>query len=334
MSSESIAWTRRITCISCSLLLLSVGLFSLGGCDSEKWLPEVSEVAGDLVESVGTTIEPVSHVITGGEKIKIASFNIQVFGQTKASKPKVMKTLASIIREFDVVAVQEIRTKDPEPVKELLAEINHGGYHYDVLLGPRLGRTSSKEQYAYIYNASRIEVARNSIYTVNDRRDWLHREPYVARFRVITDDPNSGFTFTLVNIHTDPDEVEFEIDVLDDVLRSVARSGRSEDDIILLGDLNAAPDEFGELGKLPSLQWVVKDEPTNTRRSKTYDNILFSSITTTEYTGRGGVYDFPTIYSLSKQDALAVSDHLPVWAEFTAKEAAPARIAGEPRSRN
>ena len=41
--------------------------------------------------------------------VKIASFNIQIFGQTKASKPEVMDILAKIIRRYDIVAIQEIR---------------------------------------------------------------------------------------------------------------------------------------------------------------------------------------------------------------------------------
>jgi hypothetical protein len=48
----------------------------------------------------------------GGPAIRIASFNIQVFGDAKAKKPYVMATLASIIQNFQVVAIQEIRTQD------------------------------------------------------------------------------------------------------------------------------------------------------------------------------------------------------------------------------
>ena len=41
--------------------------------------------------------------------IKIASFNIQNFGQSKSSKQEVMDILVQIIRDFDIVAIQEIR---------------------------------------------------------------------------------------------------------------------------------------------------------------------------------------------------------------------------------
>ena len=45
---------------------------------------------------------------TGGPTIRIASFNIQVFGRAKEQNVAAMQTLASIIQNFDVVAIQEI----------------------------------------------------------------------------------------------------------------------------------------------------------------------------------------------------------------------------------
>ncbi len=51
------------------------------------------------------------------DTIKIASFNIQVFGRSKASKPEVMEVLSRIISQFDVVAIQEIRDKTGKAIK-------------------------------------------------------------------------------------------------------------------------------------------------------------------------------------------------------------------------
>ena len=43
--------------------------------------------------------------------IRIASFNIQVFGEKKVGDPRVRSLLVEIIRQFDVVAIQEIRSQ-------------------------------------------------------------------------------------------------------------------------------------------------------------------------------------------------------------------------------
>ena len=47
-----------------------------------------------------------------GESIKVASFNIQVFGKEKMSKANVTQILAEIIRRFDVVAIHHHMTGD------------------------------------------------------------------------------------------------------------------------------------------------------------------------------------------------------------------------------
>src|SRR5262245_10071162 len=95
--------------------------------------------------------------------IKIATFNIQVFGRTKLAKPEVMRILAETIRKFDVVAIQEVRA-ETDVVRPFVDLINSTGRHYDYVVGPRLGRTNSKEQYAFIFDAQTIEVDRGSVY--------------------------------------------------------------------------------------------------------------------------------------------------------------------------
>ena len=109
--------------------------------------------------------------------IKIASFNIQVFGVSKLKKTPVMQVLAEVVRRFDVVAIQEVRATDDNVVPQFLALINANGARYNFVIGPRLGRTNSKEQYAVLFNTARIEVDRGSVYTVDDPQDLLHREP-------------------------------------------------------------------------------------------------------------------------------------------------------------
>ena len=42
---------------------------------------------------------------------------------------------------------------------------------------------------------------------------------------------------------------------------------------------------------------------------------------TSEYMGRWGVFDLMAEYGLTRDEALRVSDHLPVWAEFSVYEA-------------
>lgn len=269
-----------------------------------------------------------SYSADSGDRIRIASFNIQVFGESKLAKPRVMQVLSDVVRQFDVVAVQEIRAVSQDVVPRFVALINANGAQYDYAVGPRLGNTSSKEQYAYIFNTARLELDRGSLYTVQDPENALHREPLVASFRVRGPPPEQAFTFTLVNIHTDPDVVPQELAALDDVYRAVRNDGRGEDDVIILGDLNADDRHLGELGQIPYLTCAISGVPSNTRRTQLYDNIVFDSRASVEFTGVAGVYDLTGEYGLTLEQALEVSDHLPVWAEFSAWEGgAPSRVA-------
>ena len=257
------------------------------------------------------------------QTILIASFNIQAFGVKKVSDPVVVDRIAKILRLFDVVAIQEVRATDQTVLPQLIQIVNSQGGRYDFILGPRLGRTDSKEQYCYVYDTSRILSSPAASYTVNDTADLLHREPLVGRFATRVPAGYPPFTFSLMNIHTDPGEVKQELPVMHTVLHAVREyewTSAREDDVLLMGDLNAAPSKFGNLAKVPGILWVISDQPTNTRRTELYDNILFDRGPTNEYVGRSGVLDMATVFGIPIEEALKVSDHNPIWAEFSIVE--------------
>jgi len=261
------------------------------------------------------------------ETIRIAAFNIQVFGVTKMGKPHVMDVLAEVMRRFDVIAIQEIRSVDQTLMPRFVELVNSDGSQYDYIIGPRLGRTSSKEQYAYVYNTRTVHLNRDWVYTIDDPNDRLHREPFIANFRARGPPPSEAFSFTLINIHTDPDEVPSELAALADVFRAVQNDGLGEDDIILLGDLNTHEHRLGELADIPNIKWAISGMTTNTRANRAYDNILFDRVATSEYTGQFGVMNLMREFDLTLEEAIEVSDHYPVWAEFSIYESSEVSAA-------
>jgi deoxyribonuclease-1-like protein len=264
--------------------------------------------------------QPASVPVPSEPTLRIASFNIQVFGNTKASKSYVMESLAQIIRKFEVVAIQEIRSQNEHLIRDFVELVNRTGLRYDYVIGPRVGYTQSKEQFAYLFNTARVQVDYQSVYTISDPDGMIHREPLVATFMTRGVDPAQAFTFTLVNLHTDPDDVAEEVDALAEVYRVVRRSSRGEDDIILLGDFNADDRHLGRLGQLPGVVPVISGVATNARQTEQYDNLIIHQPSTTEYAGRSGVFDVMRFINRSLKDTLLVSDHFPVWAEFSVYE--------------
>jgi endonuclease/exonuclease/phosphatase family metal-dependent hydrolase len=308
------------------------------GCNAEKTLEQLARKAGEELaggnksnsQASQPPATPVSHQVPvrHGARVTIATFNIQVFGTKKEEDGRVMDVLARIVRMFDVIAIQEVRSTDQQLIPRFVELVNADGSHYAHVIGPRLGNTSSKEQYVYLYDQARIELDPTSVYTTEEN-PLIHREPLVARFRVRGPPSEKAFTFTLVNVHTDPDETDVELDELAEVFRSVQQNGSREDDVILLGDLNEDDKHLGELARLPHIAWVISDQPTNTRRTKSYDNIVFNAQATVEYLSQSGVLDLQNDLGLTEQQALDVSDHMPVWAAFSAYEGGAGPIAAQ-----
>jgi endonuclease/exonuclease/phosphatase family metal-dependent hydrolase len=310
------------------LLLAAGGYYAINNIDGLDQL-KLRERGGTSKQSeydAPPLIKRDDHVI------RVASFNIQVFGAQKLNTPAVMKLLADVARHFDIIAIQEVRASSSDILPRFVDLINSTGRHYDFLIGPRLGRTSSKEQYAFIFDTASIETSRDDAYTVEDPNDRLHREPFVGWFRVRGPKESEAFTFTLVNVHTDPDETAGEVDALAVAYRAVRDDGRGEDDTIMLGDFNVSDRRLGRLGDLSGMTPVISGLSTNTRGDKQYDNILFTLPATQEFTGRGGVFDLVREYNLTLDQALEVSDHMPIWAEFSIYEGGQSgRFASRPR---
>ena len=122
------------------------------------------------------------------------------------------------------------------------------------------------------------------------------------------------------------------MNVLDDVFSPCSNDGRKEDDVIMLGDLNVDDRHLGELGRIAEHHVVhQRRADERARGTQLYDNLVFSKRSTVEFTGRAGVYDYMREFNLSQDEALEISDHIPVWAEFSIYEGGvPGRVATGP----
>lgn len=154
-----------------------------------------------LVTAVGAgqAVSAASAADASPETIRIATFNIKVFGPTKAGKPDVMSVLAGIVRKYDIVAVQEIKDRKRKVPGLSLDEINDGRDEYGVLSSERTGKQVddrySLEQYAYYYRKSTIAVLDEGGLYDDSGSDHFQREPFVARFVAKA----GNFTFAMVN---------------------------------------------------------------------------------------------------------------------------------------
>lgn len=263
----------------------------------------------------------------GSRVMRVASFNVRSLGPAKMAKPHITEALVTMIRQYDVIALQEIQSSRDDLLPMILDRLNQSGRQFDYLIGPRVGRTPPHHQFAIVFDTERLETDRYQLYTVDDPQDLLSYEPLVAWFRCKGVPPEEAFTFSLATVRLDDQFADSERTILPGLIDAIQRDGRGEDDWILAGDFGGGISQLTSLDN-KEVRFAIRDLPTDVAGTRMLDTICFSARATTEFTGRAGAFDFLRQYNLSIERTLEISDHLPVWAEFSVIEGAePGRIA-------
>jgi hypothetical protein len=92
---------------------------------------------------------------------KISAFNLQRFGPTKAQDSNFIDTVKNYIATQDIILLQEITTTDQSLVNLLVPT------GYDLVVSERLGSTSYKEQYAYVFN-NKIQILKDYVHELTN----------------------------------------------------------------------------------------------------------------------------------------------------------------------
>lgn len=272
---------------------------------------------------------------TAGRPLMVGSFNIQRFGNSKFAKETVLNQLMEVTYPFDVLAIQEVVSQQEAVVQNFVEKLNTKyNAKFNYVVGPFVGRTTYKERAAFIYDTSRVKLVEQP-FIVADPEDKLHREPLVARFQVRDELSPTPFTFVLANVHLDPDAGAAELDHVSDLLNAFGSMFQGkEDDFLVLGDFNLSPEKMFKETKFsarPEWKPVLDNQVmTNTRKDQAYDNILYQAQNTQEFMRRQGVIDLQARFRISLEEALEISDHLPIWAAFALSEAGSQEVASNP----
>ena len=252
---------------------------------------------------------------------RLATFNLGRLDENKLANRRVSDVLVHFVPRFELVAVQGVRGKNQGVLARLVEQINAAsGRTFDFATCPTQQRDAIEHYSAFLFDRARIEVDRTTVRFVEDRLGRFRTKPLVGAFRARGPDPAEAFTFTLINVETDPDRTAAELDLLADVYRAVREDGRNEDDIILLGDLQSDDAHLGRLGNLLGVAPLLSGMPTTVRGTQLLDNILLDRRATREFNGRVDVVDMLKEFELTMPGAIEVSEHLPVWAEFSCYE--------------
>ncbi|NXJ80602.1 DNAS1 protein, partial [Trogon melanurus] len=261
------------------------------------------------------------HVAT---MLKISAFNIKTFGDTKMSNQTIADIIVSILSEYDIALVQEVRDSDLSAVKKLMNQLNRTSSRpYEYLVSIPLGRSSYKEQYLFIYRSDMVSVLGSYYYDDGCEpcgNDTFSREPFIVKFSSPTTKVEE---FVLVPLHSEPSHAAEEIDALYDVYTDVVNKWATNN-ILFLGDFNAGC-SYVTSSQWPSIrlrsfnacEWLIPDSADTTVATTTtcaYDRIVACGTALRQdiKPGSATVNNFQKTFHLQIKDALAVSDHFPV----------------------
>jgi len=223
--------------------------------------------------------------------IKLANWNLQIFGDSKASKPEIMNVYVNTLTNYDIAFVQEIRDSDGSSFSNLCSILTN----YDNKISSRAGRSSSKEQYGVIYKKS-IKAEMKDYNP--DAQDRWERPPTAVDFNI------NGYRLKVYNIHTKPGDVKSELSSLEQI---VSTNGN----VIILGDLNADGNYYNPIDntELDGWNWVIgnDEDTTSSETDCAYDRIIMNADAYQEYS-TSGVFKAGIIKD--------ISDHYPVWVEI------------------
>jgi hypothetical protein len=218
----------------------------------------------------------------------LSSWNIKEFGHLKKRLPESYFYIAEIISNFDLVAIQEIKSglKDLEILMKLL------GRDWCYLINDVTeGKDGNSERFAYLCDTRRVNFSGlageillwKELFEEGEEDFQLKRTPYITGFR-------AGWkTFSLLNVHLQPDDDEAgralrkkEVKLLMKALAAKKKKKTNwTDNIIIMGDFNLYKKDTEIIGIFEENQFkesdILEGLNTNTAVSQeTFDRMFFS----------------------------------------------------------
>ncbi|MFA4869029.1 MAG: endonuclease/exonuclease/phosphatase family protein [Pedobacter sp.] len=247
------------------------------------------------------------------QNVSICSWNIQHFGKTKTDAE--ISYIANIIKEFDVVAIQEVVAGygGSQAVARLADELNRKGSGWDyVISSPTSSVGSSKERYAFLWNTARVK--RKGVSWLDENyADEIDREPYLSQFMV------GNKSFTLLSFHAVPKTKQPEREIK---YFKFFPEIYADHNLIFCGDFNLPQShtvfiplkKMGYVSALAAQKTSLKMECVEgSCLASEYDNIFFKS---SFQVLKAGIVHFYRDFN-SVKEARRISDHVPVYLKLS-----------------
>lgn len=275
-------------------------------------MPDINDMIKHILSIIFLSI----HLVVNAQDISVCSWNLKDFGKTKTAEE--ILYIANTVKNFDIVAIQEVVAKDPggaQAVADLHDHLNRMGSKWDyVLSDPTYSSSYKSERYAFLWKTSRVRKKGDG-WLEEQYKLEIDREPFYTSFVF------GEKEFTLVNFHaiTKSKQPETEIKYFKFLPAEYPLLN-----LLFIGDYNCPQSHtvfnpLKSMGYLPALtnqKTTIRkncDKTTDCLASE-FDN-LFYPASTIKLTA-AGIIDFYKDF-VTMEAANHLSDHVPVYFNFT-----------------
>ncbi|MBO6516378.1 MAG: endonuclease/exonuclease/phosphatase family protein [Bacteroidia bacterium] len=223
---------------------------------------------------------------TADRSLLLASWNIKEFGHLKERLPESYFYIAEVISKFDLVAVQEVKSKldDLFKVMKLL-----GSKWKYIITDITEGTDGNRERFAYIYDSRKVtpsglsgEIVLWDKITEGSSIKQLKRTPAITGFK-------AGWkSFAIINVHLQPgkkdDQTKKRKEEIRLLLKALEEKKKKKhlwnENIIILGDMNLYKEDddlvklFDGAGFEESTS--LHGKFTNVSNNEVYDRIFYT----------------------------------------------------------
>ncbi len=246
-------------------------------------------------------------------QVKILSWNLQNFGKSKSDSTLIY--IANTVKDYDIVAIQEVVAGygGAQAVAKLADELNRKGAKWDyVISDPTSSSAYKTERYAFLWKTAIVKKI-GKAWLEQKYNLEIDREPYYCTFEY------KNKQFTVANFHaiTKSKQPETEIKYF-----KFLPAEYPDLNLIFLGDFNCPQSHtvFNPLKKMGYNPILVNQKTSLKKKHQNgqylaseFDNIFYNK--KVKNNNSGVIHFYKKFNSL--EDAHLISDHIPIWFEFS-----------------
>lgn len=252
--------------------------------------------------------------LTAFSQTKLLSWNLENFGKSKSNQE--VEFIANVIKDYDIVTIQEVVAGNggAQAVVRLADALNRKGSKWDYRISdPTSSSTYKTERYAFLWKSNNLKL-KGKPWLEQKYHKEMDREPYFASFEI------KGKTITIASFHaiTKSKQPETEIKYF-----KLLPQEYPNQNLLFAGDFNCPQSHsvFTPLKKMGFTPILINQKTSLKTKPKRgnylaseYDNIFYK--TNSINLIKSDVILFYKNF-ISLKEARKISDHLPIWFEFS-----------------